>query len=1566
MNPTRIRVGRAVYPQREQFSRFLAFCSSSILPPVRRKASHSTFVRTLLVLVLLSLLVKVSHFDRSFETQAQTQPVRVALHVSAQFSGLPVSLGVPLGEAVAVSDAAQLGLVDGNGTAVPSQIRVLARWQGLPSNTSRPLKFVLVDFKPAAAGAYYLTRAPQTVPVASVITRTETSASIRLKSSQIELELPKLGNELVKSFKLGGTEQLRAPITLQAEIPRAALVTKLETTPGHFTVTDTTTLRTGDSVRFEKTDTLKWDAEAGTARLVTWASDWLAGHRYRLEEGTARQEDVTVGSIAGPQDLRLAAALRFRHVAGSKVRDLTIESDTATVLKATGQLLQLSGTLSASHTTGEKIFVTAAGQTAQTALLTIDNTQIEESNALRVVVRQTGRLLASNTDVTPMLGFTLRYYMYADQPFVRVRLHLTNNGTYGFGAYQLKKGPYPQHAILRSLAALIPTVNAGSGTVQVLTSAEAHTRLAQNQTNALLSAGSGDSLFEVSVPEFTENFPKALVGNSSGMRFDVLPNTGDDHLFEGARAKTTDFYLGRDTAKGRVLTNSLGAQLDPSYIASTGAVRPALVERRNWAGAFNQNPETGEAGNRYEQLMASGYDLSASNSGISQSIFEYRQSREFGENLGWRNFGDLGWGDGYSNLHYDLPFVLLREYVRTGDARAFQIGSEMARYRADWGQYHADDYWDVNNEWNLKGMAFYEKGDHGSFLEPKPSHAWIEGMWLYWALTGDEIVHQSALEGSEAFQRMNLNFDNALSWNEPRWLGWPVLGLMAAWRYTGDMRYLAKARDDCYVFVQTEESFGRKGYYISQTVDWSVKAVQPWAWTGYAQQGVIEFWRETNDARVAAYLVRVADWFVGKGLTNPPLQGGRTLPDGKYLPLATTYNWTPTTVENDLTMHFGGMGLQVLVAAARISGRQDLWEKARLLFRDTAFYHDIPNGSSVAPNFRATISFRSPQFTGSSTKTYGQLALTINDYLPELLNVVVRPLTPVVITSTQPSPSPTATPTATPVVGGGPTPTPTPTSVGLPPELPAPNTSGMINAAYLRTARASSVKGFNDLTGDPSSANDGVIRAGSRTSAWHSVLNSGQLEWWQVDLGRSQRIVVAEIIFRPDVDQPSCRRNFVVLGSNDANFDTSIILAGRGETAVPFGQKWRVGIADATPYRYIRVQKTRADDRDGSGLSYFNLTEIKLFATPLPPLAAAFPTSAALTNVALNKAAQASTVQVWPDVTGDPASANDGQLTVNGKASLWHSQSNTGQPEWWQTDLGAAQRLAGIEILFRQDQDQVNCRRNFVVLGANTPDFENPVVLGMQDGTAVPLGQPWRTGVTDTGSYRYVRVQKTNWDDRDAGGNYYFNLLEVRLLADLTILRPLTLSELTPKRIYVGQTLTFQLKRTDEQNRPLTLTAANLPEGAIFDRGTGRFTFTPHSGLAGKLFSVTFAATGTSMRTAKQEIVVLLDGAPNLVMTAPVASSALVTGQYATISWATDPGARVSKYQVKLSVDGGTSYNMVLAEVPGNVGQYRWLIPSNFPTNLLVRFMVTAVDATNRVGLDYCKQDMRVKSSATP
>jgi hypothetical protein len=1151
-----------------------------------RKLSHSALLRSALCILALGwLAVK---FPSSSHPQAQSTSLRVAINVSNPTT--PVTVGVPIGQAANLIDPAQLGVISANGNVAASQMRVLARWGGLSNDSSRPIKWLLVDFKPAAAGVHYLTRASRGnfKPVAV----NDAGGSLRVANSQLEIELPKQGDALIKSFKLGGAEVLRAPMAVQSNLPRRAIVTQLGSTaglsPDTIMVTDASLFKPGETLRFEHTDTLKWDAEANSSRLVTNDQSFAANRAYRIDEGTPRQEDIVVNS-AQPGDLRTATALKFAHSSGGTIRDLSIEQEVAVVKSASGQTVQFTAPLKVSHTRGEKIFV--PGATNLTAAAVIERASVEEANGLRVVVRQDGGFRTASGKNPPTIAFTLRYYIYTDQPFIRVRLRMTNNGTYGFGAYRTLTPPYPQHAILRSLSVLLPTSAAGAGSVQVLSSAEARARLAQNQSGASLSAGA----FEIAAPEFVENFPKALQGGANGLRFDILPEMGSDYVFDGARAKTTDFYLGRGAAAARALTSSSGALLDPSYIASSGAVRPAFVERRDWS---SKDAQFSEAATRVERMFASGYAVEASEGAGAvppTSIFEYRLRGENGEQFGWRNFGDLAWGDGYANVHYDLPFVLLREYLRTGDARAFQLGGEMARYRADWGQYRADDYIDRDRTWNFKGLAYYEKGDHGSFREPVPSHSWIEGMWLYWAMTGDEAVRESAVEGAEAFARMNFTYANALGWNEPRWVGWPTTGLMAAYRYTGNIKYLNKARDNVNLIIQTEESFGRKGYYLNLAPG-VIDGVQAWAWC-YSLLGVIEYWRDTRDKRAADFLVRVADWLISKGGKNPPLLPARTLADGTYLPNGVSYFWYPDKIAEDRSVALAGLCLPVLTTAARIANRADLWARAHELFRDYAFYRDLPEGKGVEPSSRAVINFRSLLFPASVTKVYGQMGLTVSDYLPDLVASGALPTgnSSAVASSTPRAPTPTPTPTPTPAPTPAPTPVPNPALTGLTPKL--------TNVALNRPTMASSVRAWPDVVGASSAANDDQQAIGNRVSAWHSASNSGRPEWWQVDLGKSYRISAVEILFRIDQNQATTRRNFEVRGSNDLNFKTSTLLAAQGETPVPFKEAWRADIIDAASYRYIRISKTRID-LDAMGQSFFNLMEVRVLAHTSRPASA--------------------------------------------------------------------------------------------------------------------------------------------------------------------------------------------------------------------------------------------------------------------------------------------------------------------------------------------------------------------------
>jgi hypothetical protein len=355
--------------------------------------------------------------------------------------------------------------------------------------------------------------------------------------------------------------------------------------------------------------------------------------------------------------------------------------------------------------------------------------------------------------------------------------------------------------------------------------------------------------------------------------------------------------------------------------------------------------------------------------------------------FGWRNFGDLTWAEGYTNLHYDIGFIALREYLRSADKRAFQVGSEMTRYRADWGQHHAVDYWDSSRTFNFKGFAFYEKGDHGTSRPPFPSHHWVEGLWLYWALTGDEAVRQSALEGSDVLLKHPLeNYLYGLNYNESRWVGWPALNLMVAWRYTGNVQYFEMAKKLIYLMVQAEESAGRKGYFIPANSPLG-NQLQPFMWSGYAQLGTIEYWRETGDKRVADFLVRIADWLVGAKGGRPVLKGGRSQADGRYEPLGTTFFWAPDKdVPDPRVTELGIMSLPVLALAARLTGRADLRDKARLLFRDVTYFRDTPDNAVIAPSELSQVNFRSPQFSGSYIKVYGHFGLFVPDYLADFVS----------------------------------------------------------------------------------------------------------------------------------------------------------------------------------------------------------------------------------------------------------------------------------------------------------------------------------------------------------------------------------------------------------------------------------------------------------------------------------------------------------------------------------------------------------------------------------------------------
>ncbi|MBI1851382.1 MAG: PQQ-dependent sugar dehydrogenase [Planctomycetes bacterium] len=149
------------------------------------------------------------------------------------------------------------------------------------------------------------------------------------------------------------------------------------------------------------------------------------------------------------------------------------------------------------------------------------------------------------------------------------------------------------------------------------------------------------------------------------------------------------------------------------------------------------------------------------------------------------------------------------------------------------------------------------------------------------------------------------------------------------------------------------------------------------------------------------------------------------------------------------------------------------------------------------------------------------------------------------------------------------------------------------NAALGRPATASSWMTFPDFTGVPEDGNDGIVTNGSgQTSGWHSVENSGEREWWQVDLGVPTRVRRISIQSRPDLDEPEARRDFDVLGSNDPDFATGVrVLVSQGSTPFPPFDAWTQALSEAAAFQYIRIQKTVPD-------TFFDFSEFRVYGEP--------------------------------------------------------------------------------------------------------------------------------------------------------------------------------------------------------------------------------------------------------------------------------------------------------------------------------------------------------------------------------
>ena len=267
---------------------------------------------------------------------------------------------------------------------------------------------------------------------------------------------------------------------------------------------------------------------------------------------------------------------------------------------------------------------------------------------------------------------------------------------------------------------------------------------------------------------------------------------------------------------------------------------------------------------------------------------------------------------------------------------------------------------------------------------------------------------------------------------------------------------------------------------------------------------------------------------------------------------------------------------------------------------------------------------------------------------------------------------------------------------------------GFINVALSKTASASSVYSVGY---EANKGNDG-----SNSTGWSPLAppypTPEPAAWFQLDLGVAHTITQINLITRQNVDQFETRQNFEIRASNDPTFATYTVLGSQGSTPLAYQATFSAYVNTENSFRYIRATKTVNHE-------YFWVTELQVMGD---------------VNIAYAKTASASTIY------GAGYEANKGN---DASISSGWSPTAPDNLHWWQVDLGSAYTITQIDLVTRQDIDQIWTRQNFEIRASNDPTFATYTVLGSQPNIPIAYQATWSAKISNGTTFRYIRAAKT-------------------------------------------------------------------------------------------------------------------------------------------------------------------------------------------------------------------------------
>lgn len=325
------------------------------------------------------------------------------------------------------------------------------------------------------------------------------------------------------------------------------------------------------------------------------------------------------------------------------------------------------------------------------------------------------------------------------------------------------------------------------------------------------------------IPEFWQQFPKAVDIREGALNVRVFPDQFGDHFeLQAGEQKTHTVWLhfsGGDRSEIDALRwvhRPAQIQCTPDWYASAGTV-PHL------------SPAPADDGERYETYLA---ELLSG----PKSLFA---RREIIDEYGWRNYGEVYAdheaehykGDppviSHYNNQYDFLNGTLLQWMRSGDTRWLELAGPLARHILDIDIYHTDKdksaynqgmFWHTNHYRDAATCTHraYSRqnsapGDPFGGGGPSSNHNYSTGLLHYYYLTGDANARDVVLGLADWVVNMddgektvfaildrsptgNATYPGESNYQGPcRGAGNSINALIDGWLLTSHGAYLAKA-----------------------------------------------------------------------------------------------------------------------------------------------------------------------------------------------------------------------------------------------------------------------------------------------------------------------------------------------------------------------------------------------------------------------------------------------------------------------------------------------------------------------------------------------------------------------------------------------------------------------------------------------------------------------------------------------------------------------------------------------------------------------------------------------------